>query len=66
MLFENRPYPRDAVMACPSIEWVSNGGAGVDKVYPAERRAAQMFCDNIECWLAGEALDNVVDPARGY
>ena len=31
-----------------------------------EQRAAQMFCDNLECWLAGEALDNVVDPARGY
>ena len=32
--FENRPYPRDAVMACPSIEWVSNGGAGVDHLLP--------------------------------
>jgi len=32
--FENRPYPRDAVMACPSIEWLSNGGAGVDHLLP--------------------------------
>jgi len=31
-----------------------------------ELRAAQMFCDNLKCWRAGEALDNVVDPARGY
>ena len=32
--FENRPYPRDAVLACPSIKWVSNGGAGVDHLLP--------------------------------
>ena len=32
--FENRPYPRDAVMACRSLEWVSNGGAGVDHLLP--------------------------------
>lgn len=32
--FENRPYPRDAVMACRSIQWVSNGGAGVDHLLP--------------------------------
>jgi phosphoglycerate dehydrogenase-like enzyme len=31
-----------------------------------ERRAAQMFCDNLQRWRAGEALSNVVDPARGY
>lgn len=32
--FENRPYPRETVMACPSLEWVSNGGAGVDHLLP--------------------------------
>ena len=32
--FENRPYPRDAVMACRSLEWVSSGGAGVDHLVP--------------------------------
>ena len=32
--FENQPYPRDAVMACRSLEWVSNGGAGVDHLVP--------------------------------
>ena len=32
--FENRPYPREAVMASPSIAWVSNGGAGVDHLLP--------------------------------
>ncbi len=32
--FEDRPYPRDAVMACRSLGWVSNGGAGVDHLAP--------------------------------
>jgi phosphoglycerate dehydrogenase-like enzyme len=32
--FEDQPYPRDAIMACPSIEWVSNGGAGMDHLLP--------------------------------
>jgi phosphoglycerate dehydrogenase-like enzyme len=32
--FENQPYPREAVMACSSIQWISNGGAGVDHLIP--------------------------------
>lgn len=32
--FENRPYPRDEVLACASLEWVANGGAGVDHLAP--------------------------------
>jgi phosphoglycerate dehydrogenase-like enzyme len=32
--FENRPYPREAVMDCPTLAWVSNGGAGVDHLMP--------------------------------
>src|SRR5438105_8763028 len=29
-------------------------------------RAVDLFCDNLRRYLAGEALRNVVDPARGY
>jgi len=32
--FENRPYPREAVMSCPALRWVANGGAGVDHLAP--------------------------------
>ena len=32
--FENRPYPREPVMACETLDWVSNGGAGVDHLVP--------------------------------
>jgi len=29
-------------------------------------RAVALFCDNLRRYLAGEPLQNVVDPARGY
>ena len=31
-----------------------------------ERRAIEMFCDNLDRWQRGEALLSVVDPRRGY
>jgi phosphoglycerate dehydrogenase-like enzyme len=31
-----------------------------------ERRSMEMFCDNLDRWLKGQPLENVVDPARGY
>ena len=31
-----------------------------------ERRSAEMFGDNLVRYLAGEPLENIVDPARGY
>jgi phosphoglycerate dehydrogenase-like enzyme len=36
--FENRPYPREAVMDCASLTWVSNGGAGIDHLVPWDPR----------------------------
>ncbi|MEM7224764.1 MAG: D-2-hydroxyacid dehydrogenase [Pseudomonadota bacterium] len=32
--FENKPYPRDAVMSCAALRWVGIGGVGVDHVMP--------------------------------
>lgn len=31
-----------------------------------ERRAMEMFCDNLDRWQRGAPLENVVDPQRGY
>ena len=31
-----------------------------------ERRSAEMFCANLDRWQAGQPLENLVDPARGY
>jgi phosphoglycerate dehydrogenase-like enzyme len=32
--FENRPYPMDAVLACPTLRWLAVGGVGVDHLAP--------------------------------
>ncbi|RVT81698.1 D-2-hydroxyacid dehydrogenase [Rhodobacteraceae bacterium CCMM004] len=31
-----------------------------------KRRVTEMFCDNLENWMAGHPLFNTVDPDRGY
>jgi phosphoglycerate dehydrogenase-like enzyme len=31
-----------------------------------QRRVVELFCENLERWRAGRALENVVDPGRGY
>ena len=30
------------------------------------RRSVEMFADNLDRWLAGAPLKNVVDPSKGY
>lgn len=32
--FEPLPYPREALLACPSLRWIANGFAGVDHLAP--------------------------------
>ena len=63
-VFEREPLPADSpfwdlenVIVTPHSSSVYSGW---------ERNSAAMFCDNLVRWRAGEALDNVVDPARGY
>ncbi len=63
-VFEREPLPEtsplwdlDDVIITPHCSSVYDGW---------ERRAAEMFCDNLERRLAGRPLSNVVDPTRGY
>ena len=63
-VFETEPLPqgnplwtRPNVIVTPHCSSVYQGW---------ERRAAEMFCDNLDRWQRGEALENVVDPNRGY
>jgi len=63
-VFEREPLPQDSpfwdlenVIVTPHSSSLYSGW---------ERNSAAMFCDNLLRWRAGEALDNVVDPARGY
>jgi len=63
-VFEAEPLPPDHslwamenVIITPHCSSVYDGW---------ERRAVEMFCDNIDRWLAGAPLENVVDPGKGY
>ena len=63
-VFEREPLPPDSpfwdlenVIVTPHSSSVYEGW---------ERASAAMFCDNLVRWRAGQALENVVDPARGY
>ncbi|MFQ6023599.1 MAG: D-2-hydroxyacid dehydrogenase [Acidiferrobacterales bacterium] len=63
-VFEHEPIPSDSplwdmenVIITPHCSSVYEGW---------ERKTAEMFCDNLDRWLAGEPLENVVDPVRGY
>ena len=63
-VFESEPLPPesplwtlDRVVVTPHVS---------DSVEDWQRRFAAFFRDNLERWRAGEALENVVDPARGY
>lgn len=63
-VFEQEPLPRDNplwemenVIVTPHCSSVYEGW---------ERRAVEMFCDNLDRWKQGIPLENVVDPGRGY
>jgi len=63
-VFALEPLPPDSPFWSLSNVFVTphmaSGGAG----RPAA--VAQLFCDNLQRWLAAEPLQHVVDPAAGY
>jgi len=63
-VFETEPLPPDNplwalenVVITPHCSSVYDGW---------ERRTIEMFCDNLDRWLVGAPLENVVDPRKGY
>jgi phosphoglycerate dehydrogenase-like enzyme len=63
-VFEKEPLPTDNafwgmenVIVTPHCSSVYEGW---------ERRAIEMFCDNLDRWRRGAPLENVIDPRRGY
>jgi phosphoglycerate dehydrogenase-like enzyme len=63
-VFETEPLPPESplwtmpnVIITPHCSSVYDGW---------EQRSIKMFCDNVGRWRRGEALENVVDPRRGY
>jgi phosphoglycerate dehydrogenase-like enzyme len=63
-VFETEPLPADnPLWAMPTVIVTPHSSS----VYVGwEARAMEMFCDNLDRWQRGAALENVVDPARGY
>jgi phosphoglycerate dehydrogenase-like enzyme len=63
-VFEKEPLPADNplwgmenVIITPHCSSVYDGW---------DRRAMEMFCDNLDRWRLGTPLENVVDPGKGY
>ncbi len=63
-VFAQEPLPAtNPLWAMPNV-LITPHLAGANPHYNA--RATALFCANLRCYLAGEPLHNVVDPARGY
>jgi phosphoglycerate dehydrogenase-like enzyme len=63
-VFENEPLPPDSPLWDMDNVIVSPHNAGNTEIYAA--RTVDLFCDNLRRYLKGDALENVVDPKRGY
>jgi len=63
-VFEKEPLPEDSPLWELDNAIVSPHISGGTEIY--NRRAVEIFADNLRRYLAGEPLRNVVDPVRGY
>jgi phosphoglycerate dehydrogenase-like enzyme len=63
-VFETEPLPADNPLWTLENVIVTPHSSSVYVGW--ETRAMEMFCDNLDRWQRGVALENVVDPARGY
>jgi phosphoglycerate dehydrogenase-like enzyme len=63
-VFEHEPLPADSPFWDLDNVIVTPHSSSIDDGW--ERRSAIMWCDNIDRWLAGEPLDRITDPTRGY
>ena len=63
-VFETEPLPPDNPLWAMENVVITPHCSSVYEGW--ERRAVEMFCDNLDRWLSGGSLENIVDPARGY
>jgi len=63
-VFEKEPLPPDSPLWAMSNVILTPHCSSVYEGW--ERRAIEMFADNIDRFRRGESLHNVVDPGRGY
>jgi phosphoglycerate dehydrogenase-like enzyme len=63
-VFEKEPLPPDSPLWDMENVILTPHISGGTEIY--NKRATEIFADNLRLYLAGESLRNVVDPARGY
>jgi phosphoglycerate dehydrogenase-like enzyme len=63
-VFEQEPLPRESPFW--GMENVLVTPHCISDVADWKREAGELFCRNLELWLAGRPLFNVVEPGRGY
>lgn len=63
-VFEAEPLPPDHLLWAMENVIITPHCSSVYDGW--ERRAVEMFCDNLDRWMAGAPLENVVDPGKGY
>lgn len=63
-VFDQEPLPADHPLWDMENVILTPHISGGTEIY--NQRATQIFADNLRRYLAGEPLENVVDPARGY
>jgi phosphoglycerate dehydrogenase-like enzyme len=63
-VFEREPLPDESPLWDMDNVVVSPHNAGNTEIYA--QRTVDLFCENLQRYLAGEKLENVVDPERGY
>jgi len=63
-VFEQEPLPAESPLWDMENVVLTPHISGGTEIY--NQRAVAIFCENLRRYLAGEPLQNVVDPARGY
>jgi phosphoglycerate dehydrogenase-like enzyme len=63
-VFAQEPLPAESPLWAMQNVFITPHLAGANPSY--NRRATELFCDNLRRYMAGEPLRNRVDPARGY
>ena len=63
-VFEQEPLPEDSELWDLENVIMSPHISGGTEIY--NQRATGIFCDNLKRYIAGERLNNLADPARGY
>jgi phosphoglycerate dehydrogenase-like enzyme len=63
-VFAQEPLPAESPLWAMQNVFITPHLAGANPSY--NRRAIELFCDNLRRYIAGAPLRNLVDPARGY